>query len=206
MLFCILIQNYYTPIYYVYKPIKELFKFFMHKFAYFYIFSAMHIQNIPVHISRGDIMLILLLRTILVYAFIILAVRLMGKRQISDMQASELVITLVISDIIAIPMQGVDQPLLSGFLPIMVLVSLEIIVSIIMLKSPKFRNIICGNPVIVIKNGKILEDQIKKLRISYEDLYSIMRQQDVFDVSEIKYGIIETNGSLSILRNEGNNQ
>ncbi len=174
----------------------------MHKIAYFYIFSAMYIQNIPVHISRGDIMLILLLRTILVYAFIILAVRLMGKRQISDMQASELVVTLVISDIIAIPMQGVEQPLLSGFLPIMVLVSLEIIVSIIMLKSPKFRNIICGNPVIVIKDGKILENQIKRLRISYEDLYSIMRQQDVFDVNEIKYGIIETNGSLSILKNE----
>ncbi|MBE6824117.1 MAG: DUF421 domain-containing protein [Ruminococcaceae bacterium] len=151
-------------------------------------------------------MLILLLRTVLVYAFIILAVRLMGKRQISDMQASELVVTLVISDIIAIPMQGVEQPLLSGFLPIMVLVSLEIIVSIIMLKSPKFRNIICGNPVIVVKDGKILENQIKRLRISYEDLYSIMRQQDVFDVREIKYGIIETNGSLSILRNEEENQ
>lgn len=145
-------------------------------------------------------MLILLLRTVLLYAFIILAVRLMGKRQISDMQTSELVITLVISDIAAIPMQSVDQPLLSGFLPIMVLVALEIIVSIIMLKSNKFRNLICGHPVIIIEEGKILESQLKKLRISYEDLYSLLRQQEVFDVTDIKYGLVETNGSVSLLK------
>lgn len=145
-------------------------------------------------------MLILLLRTVLLYAFIILAVRLMGKRQISDMQTSELVITLVISDIAAIPMQSVDQPLLSGFLPIMVLVALEIIVSIIMLKSNKFRNLICGHPVIIIEEGEILESQLKKLRISYEDLYSLLRQQEVFDVTDIKYGIVETNGSVSLLK------
>ncbi|MBR2715439.1 MAG: DUF421 domain-containing protein [Ruminococcus sp.] len=149
-------------------------------------------------------MLILLLRTVLLYAFIILAVRLMGKRQISDMQTTELVITLVISDIAAIPMQGVEQPLLSGILPIMVLVSLEILLSIIMLKSSKFRNIICGNPIIIIKDGVILEKQLKKLRISYEDLYSLLRQQEVFDVKDIKYGIVETNGSISLLKYKEN--
>ncbi|MBQ8861047.1 MAG: DUF421 domain-containing protein [Ruminococcus sp.] len=145
-------------------------------------------------------MLILLLRTILIYTFIILAVRLMGKRQVSDMQTSELVITLIISDIAAIPMQGVEQPLLSGLLPIMVLVALEIILSILMLKSSKFRNIICGNPIVIIKDGKILEKELKKLRVCYEDLYSLLRQQEVFDVKDIKYGIIETNGSLSLLK------
>ncbi len=160
---------------------------------------------IPVHTKYGDNMLILLLRTVLLYAFIILAVRLMGKRQVSDMQTSELVITLIISDIAAIPMQGVEQPLLSGFLPIMVLVSLEIILSIIMLKSSKFRNIICGNPIVIIKEGKILESELKKLRISYEDLYSLLRQQEVFDVKDIKCGIVETNGSVSILKYQGEN-
>lgn len=127
----------------------------------------------------------------------------MGKRQISDMQTSELVITLVISDIAAIPMQNNNYPLILGLVPILILVSLEIIVSIIMLKSDKFRKLICGNPVVIIKNGKILEKQIKKLRISYEDLYSLLRQQEVFDVSDIKYGIVETNGSVSILKYEG---
>ncbi len=155
---------------------------------------------IPTQNSSGDSMLILLLRTVLIYAFIILAVRLMGKRQVSDMQTSELVITLIISDIAAIPMQGVEQPLLSGLLPIMVLVALEITLSILMLKSSKFRNIICGNPIVIIREGKILEKELKKLRISYEDLYSLLRQQEVFDVNEIKYGIVETNGSISLLK------
>lgn len=149
-------------------------------------------------------MLISTIRTVVLYAFIILAVRIMGKRQISDMQTSELVITLVISDIIAIPMQNTEQPLLSGLLPILVLVSLEIIVSVLMLKSDRFRKVICGNPIIIISDGKILEPQLKKLRISYEDLYSLLRQQEVFDVSTIRYGIVETNGSLSLLKYEEN--
>lgn len=164
----------------------------------------MNMNFIPAQNSIGDYMLILLLRTVLLYAFIILAVRLMGKRQVSDMQTSELVITLIISDIAAIPMQGVEQPLLSGFLPIMVLVALEITVSIIMLKSSKFRNLICGNPIVIIKEGKILEKELKKLRISYEDLYSLLRQQEVFDVKDIKYAIVETNGSVSLLKYKEN--
>ncbi len=157
---------------------------------------------IPAQNTIGDFMLILLLRTILIYAIIILAVRLMGKRQVSDMQTSELVITLIISDIAAIPMQGVEQPLLSGLLPIMVLVSLEIILSIFMMKSVKFRDIICGNPIVIIEDGKILEKQLRKLRISYEDLYSLLRQQEIFDISEIKIAIVETNGSVSLLKNK----
>ena len=156
----------------------------------------------PANTISGGIMLISLLRTIIIYAFIILAVRIMGKRQISDMQTSELVITLVISDIIAIPLQSVDQPLMSGLLPIVVLVSLEIILSIIMLKSSKFRNVICGNPMVIITDGKVLKDQLKKLRISYEDLYSLLRQQGIFDVQEVRYAIVETNGSISILKYE----
>lgn len=162
----------------------------------------MNIQKMPANTISGGIMLISLLRTIIIYAFIILAVRIMGKRQISDMQTSELVITLVISDIIAIPLQSVDQPLISGLLPIVVLVSLEIILSIIMLKSSKFRNVICGNPMVIITDGKVLKDQLKKLRISYEDLYSLLRQQGVFDVQQVRYAIVETNGSISILKYE----
>lgn len=166
------------------------------------MYKNMNIQKMPANTISGGIMLISLLRTIIIYAFIILAVRIMGKRQISDMQTSELVITLVISDIIAIPLQSVDQPLMSGLLPIVVLVSLEIILSIIMLKSSKFRNVICGNPMVIITDGKVLKDQLKKLRISYEDLYSLLRQQGIFDVQEVRYAIVETNGSISILKYE----
>ena len=118
------------------------------------------------------------------------------------MQTSELVITLIISDIAAIPMQNTDLPLFSGFIPITVLVVIEIVVSIIMLKSNKFRKVMCGNPIVIIKDGEILQDQLKKLRMTYEDLYSLLRQQEVFDVREIRYGIVETNGSVSILKAE----
>lgn len=164
----------------------------------------MYIQKFPAQNILGDIMLITLIRTVLLYAFIILSVRIMGKRQISDMQTSELVITLVISDIAAIPMQNTEQPLLSGILPILLLVALEIIVSVIMMKSRKFRTLICGNSVLIIKEGKILENELKRLRITYEDLFSLLRQQEVFNVSDVHYAIIETNGSLSILKyNQG---
>ena len=92
-------------------------------------------------INSGDSMIISIIRTILLYAFVVLAVRLMGKRQISEMQPSELVITLIVSEIAAIPMQNTSQPLLSGIIPVMVLVALEIAASVLMMKSGKFRKI-----------------------------------------------------------------
>ena len=94
-------------------------------------------------------MLISIIRTILLYAFVILAVRLMGKRQMSDMQPSELVITMIVSDIASIPMQNTSQPLLSGVIPVAILVALEITASIIMMKWSGFRSLVCGKPVIV---------------------------------------------------------
>ena len=103
-------------------------------------------------------MIISIIRTILLYAFVVLAVRLMGKRQISEMQPSELVITLIVSEIAAIPMQNTSQPLLSGIIPVMVLVALEIAASVLMMKSGKFRKIMCGSPIVVIRDGKILQN------------------------------------------------
>jgi len=144
-------------------------------------------------------MIISVIRTILLYAFIILAVRLMGKRQIGDLQTSELVITLLISDIASIPMQDTSLPLIGGFLPISILVSCEIIVSIIMLKHSKFRNVMCGKPVIVIREGKILQPALKHLRMSIEDLFEQLRQKDVFNLKDIQYCIVETNGKISVL-------
>lgn len=178
----------------------------MHIFCIFFlkfvIQPSTNIQKIPVHTIIGDKMLITIIRTVLLYLFIILSVRIMGKRQLSDMQTSELVITLVISDIAAIPMQNTEQPLLSGMIPILILVSLEIIISVIMLKNRKFRKIICGNPVVIINNGKILKDALRKLRISYEDLYSLLRQQEIFDIKDVRFAIVETNGSISIQKTE----
>ena len=149
-------------------------------------------------------MIISILRTVILYVFIILAIRLMGKRQISDMQPSELVVTLVVSDIASLPMQNTPQPLLSGVIPVLVLVSLEIAASALMMKSRLFRRLICGNPVVVIEDGKLLQKQLKRLRMSAEDLFAQLRQQDIFSIDEVQYCIVETNGSISVLEKPQN--
>ena len=150
-------------------------------------------------------MIISLTRTILLYIVIIIAVRLMGKRQISELQTSELVVTLLISDIAAIPMQDTGQPLASGFIPIIVLVMAEIIVSVLMLKSGKFRRAICGKPIVVINDGKVDQKELRRLRITIEDLFEDLRQKDVNSLSDVAYAIVETNGKLSVIKKPDKN-
>lgn len=144
-------------------------------------------------------MLIAIVRTLILYIFIITALRLMGKRQISDMQPSELVVTLVVSDIASLPMQNTSQPLLSGMIPVMVLVGLEIMTSVLMMKSRTVRKLVCGNPVVVIEDGRLLQKQMKRLRMTNSDLMEQLRQQNVFSLNDVQYCIVETNGALSIL-------
>lgn len=145
-------------------------------------------------------MLISLIRTVLIYIFIIFAVRIMGKRQISELQTTELVVTLLISDLAVIPMQDSGQPLFSGLIPICVLIACEICGSVFMLKSGKFRRLVCGKPVIIIADGVIRQKEMKELRMSTEDLFEQLRQKDVFSIKEVKYAIVETNGMMSILK------
>ena len=147
-------------------------------------------------------MTISLIRTLLLYIVIIVAVRLMGKRQISELQTSELVVTLLISDIAAIPMQDTGQPLVSGFIPIAVLVMCEIVVSVLMLKIPKFRRVVCGRPIVVISDGKLIQSEMKRLRMSTEDLGEQLRQRNVFSLDDVAYAIIETNGKLCVVEKE----
>lgn len=144
-------------------------------------------------------MFIAVIRTVILYVFVILAIRLMGKRQISDMQPSELVVTMMISDIASLPMQNTAQPLLSGVVPVLVLVSLELTVSAVMLKSRLFRKLISGSPVVVIEDGKLLQRQLKRLRLTTDELCAQLRQQNVFSLQDVQYCIVETNGVLSVL-------
>ena len=145
-------------------------------------------------------MIISAIRAILLYIIIIFAVRMMGKRQISEMQTSELVITLLMSNIASIPMQDTEQSMLSGIIPIMVLLVCEILISYLMLKKSGIRRLICGKPVIVINDGTVDQNAMKELRISTEDLYEQLRQKDVFDISEVAYAILETNGKMSVFK------
>lgn len=144
-------------------------------------------------------MLISVIRTFLLYIAIIFAVKLMGKRQISELQTSELVVTLLLSDIAAIPMQNTAQPLLSGLIPMLILIFCEIAVSVLMVKYTKFRKLVCGKPQVVIENGVVQQQQMRKLRMSIEDLMEQLRQANVFTLEDVDYAIIETNGQLSVL-------
>lgn len=145
-------------------------------------------------------MIISIIRTLILYVFVIFAVRVMGKRQISDLQPTELVITLIISDIASIPMENSSQPLLSGVVPVLILVACEIFASLIMMKNSKFRKIICGSPVMVIEDGKILQEAMRKLRMTTEDLCIQLRQENVFSLEDVEYCIVETNGKISVLQ------
>lgn len=144
-------------------------------------------------------MLTIIVRTVFSYSFVIIGIRLMGKRQIGDMQPGELVTTLLISEIAAIPLQDADQPILFGATAIFSLVALELVISLIAMKSFLFRKILSGKSAVIIKNGRIDQTQMKKLRMTVLDLIELLRVQNVYDIDTVDYAVLETNGSLNVL-------
>lgn len=139
-------------------------------------------------------------RTAVMYAAILLGVRIMGKRQISQLQTSELVVTLLISELAVLPIEDGSISIWQGFVPMAALVAFELLISLAMLKSNRFRKLICGKPVLVVENGKILQDEMRRLRLSTEELFEQLRQNGVFSLEEVAYAIIETNGMMSVAR------
>lgn len=144
-------------------------------------------------------MAIILIRAVLLYIVITLCLRLMGKRQIGELQPSELVVTILISNIAAIPVEDSSVPMIMGIVPIITLVCLDVIVSGIMLKSAKMRKLIIGSPRIIISEGKILQNEMKRLRYTVDDLMESMRDEQIFDIDEIHYAIVETTGKINFL-------
>ncbi len=142
--------------------------------------------------------MIILLRAVILYLLIVFSLRLMGKRQLGELQPSELVITILISNIASIPIEDPSIPMSTGIIPILVLVGFELIVSSISLKSKRFRALISGKPVVIIKNGKIDINAMKKLRFSIDDLMESLRGNNVFDLSDVLYAVVETTGSVSV--------
>ena len=145
-------------------------------------------------------MLLLLLRTLLLYAVLLVGERLMGKRQIGQLQTSELVSTLLLSELAVLPIQNGGDPLWRGLLPMGALILCEVGVSLWMLKSGRFRQLVCGRPMVVVAHGKILQDQMRRLRMTTEDLLEQLRQSGSFYLEEVDWAIVETNGTLSVLR------
>ena len=123
----------------------------------------------------------------------------MGKRQIGDMQPNELVVTLLISEIAAIPLQDTNQPVMNGVIAIFVLVVLEIILSVLAMKNFFVRKIMSGQSVVVIKNGVIDQSAMQMVRMTVLDLIELLRGQNVFDISTVAFAVLEVNGDLSVL-------
>ncbi len=124
--------------------------------------------------------------------------RLMGKRQLGQLQPTELVITILLSEIAAAPLESNDTPLINSLFAAGLLVCLEIINSVINLKSPAIRRILQGKPAVIIKNGILDQKKLKDLRFSTDDILEQMRQKDVFDIGEVAYAVVETNGTLNL--------
>ncbi len=143
-------------------------------------------------------MLISYLRTAFLYLVLILSVRMMGKRQIGQMEASEFVVTMLVANLASIPMQDAAIPLYSGLIPILVVLGLELTLSGLILRSVVIRRFFCGKPVILIDNGKILMENLRRTRVTLDELTGHLRQKDVLDVQSVQYAILETDGSLSV--------
>lgn len=141
----------------------------------------------------------MLIRGIIIYVTVIFAVRLMGKRQIGELQPTELVVTILLSQVASMPFESLEVPLLSILSIVFLLISLEILCSVIGMKAKSFRNLVQGNPILIIKDGKLVQKELKNVRYSVEDLLEALRLKDIFDISQVQFAYIETNGSISVL-------
>jgi uncharacterized membrane protein YcaP (DUF421 family) len=146
------------------------------------------------------------IRTLIIYIILISAMRLMGKRQIGELQVAELVTTLMISELAVIPMQNTDTPVAYSVIPIVLLLSIEVISSFVLTKCAKLRSIFHGKPSIIILRGKLIQSELSRLRINLNELLSELRLKDISDIDDVEYAILEENGKLSVFtKREKNN-
>ena len=143
-------------------------------------------------------MFVVLFRTLIIYFVIIVCLRIMGKRQLGELQPSEFVIAILISNIATLSIEDTDVPLIGAVVPIIILMSAEVILSYITLKNSKAQEVVTGHPVTVISNGNINQKSMRELRFSIEDLMSQLRINGIFDIREVAWAIVETNGQLTV--------
>lgn len=144
-------------------------------------------------------MLVCLLRSVILYLLLILVIRLMGKRQIGEMEPSEFVVTMLIADLASVPMQDLGIPLLSGVIPILTVLSIEVLFSALAYHFIPVRKLLCGKPVILMENGKILLKNLQKTRLTPDELTEHLREKGIVDLTTVKFAILETNGQISAL-------
>ena len=147
---------------------------------------------------RGGFLLISYVRTVILYLVLIAVIRLLGKRQIGQLEPSELVVAMLIADLASIPMQDSAIPLLSGLVPILTVLGLELVLSMLSMRSLFARKLLCGKPVILIENGKILEGNLRKTRVTLDELTEQLRLKDILDIDSVQFAILETGGQMSV--------
>ena len=143
-------------------------------------------------------MILSYMRTVILYLTMILVLRLMGKRQIGQMEPSEFVVSMMVANLATIPMEDDGIALFAGFVPIATILGAELVLSHLNLKNTRLRRLLCGKPVILIENGTIMQQNLRKARISLDELTGHLREKDVLDIQSVQYAILETNGNLSV--------
>lgn len=143
-------------------------------------------------------MFISFIRTVLLYLVLIFGMRLLGKRQIGQLEPSEFVVAMLIADLATIPMQDPGLPLHAGLVPILSVLGLELALSGLVMRSVLLRRILCGKPVILIENGRLLQENMRSTRVSLDELTSHLREKGILDLTTVQYAILETDGELSV--------
>lgn len=138
-------------------------------------------------------------RTVILYLLLIAGLRITGKRQIGELEPIELVLTMLLSDLASVPMQDFGIPLVNGIVPIVTLLSLSMLLSYGSLRSVRFRTLLCGEPTLIIRSGHILQDAMRRNRLTVDELLEALRGQGISDLREVKYAVLETSGQLSVL-------
>ena len=142
-------------------------------------------------------MLISYMRTVILYLLLILVVRVMGKRQIGQMEPTEFVVTMLLANLAAVPMQDNGIPLASGLVPMLTVLGISLILSVLAYQSIRMRRLLCGKPVILVENGTICQRNLARTRIHLDELTEHLREQGILDLTTVKYAILETNGLIS---------
>lgn len=143
-------------------------------------------------------MAVVFIRAVILYCVLIMSVRLMGKRQIGELQPSELAITILISNIATLTVEDPGIPLITGLMPVLTLVSLDVLMSWAAMKSKRIRGIVSGEPVVIISGGRIDQKKLRELRFTTEDLMEAVRSAGVFDLDEVQYAVVETTGKVNV--------
>ncbi|MGI6167910.1 MAG: DUF421 domain-containing protein [Eubacteriales bacterium] len=142
----------------------------------------------------------ILLRTLIIYILLIGAMRLMGKRQIGQLEVSELAVTLILSEIAAMPIENQEIPVSYALIPIVTILTFEVVMSVIQMKFPKLKNLVSARPSTLIDKGEINQKELERVRLSADELLCKLRQKDVADIKEVNYAILEQSGQLTVIK------